>query len=267
MRYGFNEIHPSVLSWINFFLKLQCHTNNKSKLHDKSIQIFQITFSINGWLLTAPGQRLPQLLVNILLDLLKFLVFEALDAKKQAKHTICANLSLSNPFNSELEQIILQYIQIYNIYSTFAPLQDPFGTFWTPKSENLLSHLNPRILHINFQAFPTLLSVIPNHGGVSVSRLQQKLEDRKKKQISGKCHLDLILQLPRFGFFRIHLTKRFDHFIDAGRATINLPPQMICCILGQHELHLSSLTSCKRPSLTKFDGTPFANIRSIHICV
>lgn len=77
-------------------------------------------------------------------------------------------------------------------------------------------------------------------------------ENITPKECLNVCqfHLDLILQLPRFGLFRIHLAKRFDDVFDACRNICDLMTQTICHVLGQHELHLRRSTfGCKWPSL------------------
>ena len=45
--------------------------------------------------------------------------------------------------------------------------------------------------------------------------------------LHDKFHFDLILNAPSFGFFRVDLTERFDHFIDAVGALCDLPLHMI----------------------------------------
>lgn len=68
-------------------------------------------------------------------------------------------------------------------------------------------------------------------------------ENITPKECLNVCqfHLDLILQLPRFGLFRIHLAKRFDDVFDACRNICDLMTQTICHVLGQHELHLKEI--------------------------
>ena len=56
--------------------------------------------------------------------------------------------------------------------------------------------------------------------------------------ICDGLHFGLILHLPRFRFFRIHLTEGFDYLINTFRTLRNLPLQMIRSGTWHDELHL-----------------------------
>ena len=71
-------------------------------------------------------------------------------------------------------------------------------------------------------------------------------EKHRITPLRDKFHFDFIFHLPSCGFFRVDLTERFDHLIDAVGALRDLPLHMIWCILWHDKLHLGQAQVVER---------------------